>query len=201
MIAFSRDWFQFWAALPLLALALPTAWGQDSGYQVEVLAFRHVDPSTGGELFFQADEDYGVGDGAIALWGDEPEAVPGYAALGDEDMRMRVHVRQLRASPYYHPVAHVLWRQPALANPRKVRLEVPSELCEGVREIDGAMRVRNLGELAFEFDLSYVDCALTQLSGQEAKFRINGAPKVLFNRTYYFDHPLLGVLLEVRRDR
>ena len=185
----------------LLAVAAAPAWAQGDGYQVEVLAFRHVEPSTGDELFFQTDEEGEHGDGAIALWGDEPEAVPGYAALGDEGKRLSGHARQLQVSPHYQPVAHVSWRQPGLANPKRVRLEVPSERCEGMSELEGAMRVRNLGELAFEFDLSYVDCELTRLSGQQAKFRLNGTPKVLFNRVYYFDHPLLGVLLEVRRDR
>ncbi|MGV0006134.1 MAG: CsiV family protein [Candidatus Porifericomitaceae bacterium WSBS_2022_MAG_OTU9] len=190
------------ALLALAALASPvTALAQGRGYQVEVIAFNHVAPNTSGELFFPPDEGASDWSDALLLWSDAAVSGDDYFSLADEAMRMGHHVRRLQQSTEYRPVSHLAWRQPAVSDPQMVRFQVASAECGERPLLDGVMRVRNLGELVFEFDLRYRDCTADPLSGKDALFRINGTPEVLFSRVYYFDHPLLGLLLEVRRDQ
>ena len=174
----------------------------ERGYQVEVLVFAHVSQNTGGELFFPPQQGTDDWSEALALWAVDAQTAPpppGYHALGAESLQMRAHWKRLRAVRDYRPVAHAAWRQPARAEPQPARLQVYADDCNERPELDGVLRVRNLGELVFEFDLRYLDCVAT-VTGSAPVFRIPGTSKVLFNRLYYFDHPVAGVLLEVRRD-
>jgi len=186
-------------------------------YQVEVIVFRYVDPSTAEQPAApRIQPDY---SGAISLvtdlpaFDDEPDAPganevsrPGpiaFKSLSRTELKTSGVYRRLRDLAAYEPVLHVGWRQPGSGSRRSREIYItdkprlPTDMAVGStaierpveRRVEGTVRVRTGRLLHVETDfLSY---------GESVPVRINERRKIKFKELHYFDNPFFGVIVQV----
>lgn len=151
--------------------------------------------------------------------GDAPSAPAGYAPLASADYRLYGVFSVLERAPGYRPLLHLAWRQPGHRRSAPLRLPGTGLPCAGVAPpavspdaapaaaaapvgpagqalLEGTVRLRDAGRLFLDLELSYRPCAEAAVGG---RVRLSQSRRILLDRLYYFDHPLLGVLVQVER--
>ncbi|MDD9824094.1 MAG: CsiV family protein [Gammaproteobacteria bacterium] len=217
------------SSAPLLLLALlllPPAAAAD--YRLEVIVFESLYPLAEGELLAddrRPEPQGGVSlpffgfPGEEAAPGDASSAPAGYAPLASADYRLYGVFSVLERAPGYRPLLHLAWRQPGHRRSAPLRLPGTGLPCAGVAPpavppdaapaaaaapagpagqslLAGTVRLRDAGRLFLDLELSYRPCAEASVGGRA---RLSQSRRILLDRLYYFDHPLLGVLVQVER--
>lgn len=179
--------------LLLLALLLPWSLAQASAewYAVEVVVFsRSGTPGPGGTLLPPLNR---------AVDPAPPSAIPApFARLPDSALALLAQARRLQAGGSYRVLVHTGWWQ---------RLSGPGGL--QAARLDSAARDMTLGEtltgtvgvyrtqvINVRLDLAMVTA--NALPGNGAVLRLKETRGVRPNEINYFDHPDLGVLVQVR---
>lgn len=203
------------ATLAILVTVTP-AFAASRWYQVEVIAFRHTNPSAAEQAvaprhmpdFRGARPLVTAGYGTDAAPAERPNEVarPGpvpYDPLPGNALIMSGVYRRLRDLPAYDPVLHVGWRQPGGAlGSRAVyvtdRPRLPLDMSDTtgavpspveLPRIEGSVRVRTGRLLHVETD--FLD------HGQVEPVHINERRKVKFKELHYFDNPFFGIIVQV----
>jgi len=195
------------------AQAQPPAW-----YRVEIIVFADLDASSAGDEQWPLDPGTPPLDNAVELLDatdpetPEPELRLAYQRITGDALQLNAPWGRLRRSANYHPLLHIAWRQPALAQdearPVHLRGGRPAPAAGGLQavpaapsaaplpaEIDGTLRLYRARYLHLDLDLRYrPDSPPPGLTQQVEVFRLTESRRVRSRKLHYFDHPLFGVL-------
>ena len=202
----------------LIFLSAPCAYA--GWYQVEAVVFDRLSTDASDELWIK---DPGLPNqrNSIELITDVSQSdnpVP-YQVLPKNKYRMHGAYQALKLSKTYRPLIHISWQQPSGGETRPVRVvklrddgpESGGEAALSVPEaiIDGFVRVRSAQLLHVNIDLAYYprhSPALPTTDDNDRRFkreieyvRLHETRKIKLNELHYFDHPMFGVILQVRR--
>lgn len=149
-----------------------------------------------------------------------------YLALPGQDYRLAGVRRVLAASGEHRPLLHVAWQQPGLGvrDVRAVRLQNtrpdgkterrqqagPEQAQEQLeytppkKVYDGIIRLRTSRFLHLDVDIAYFPDVLEQPSHSQGRpaadyVRLTESRRVKLDELHYFDHPLFGVIVQVKR--
>ena len=184
-----------WAIL-LLAASVCTPVMAD-GYELELIFFEHKYPDTAGEHFPLAQALSALPDEGLLLFKGPSHFRPGYHPLPETQLMHQQEYALLMQSVEYEPIWHGGWRQPAVNRSESIALRQLTACGGGLA---GTVRLRDKGSLHLELDVHYQPCATDAEQSGTWSILVQHRRRVLLNRLYYLDHPLLGALFEVRRN-
>lgn len=195
-----------------LIVVSPTVFA-NKWYQVELLIFEYLQVNDGGELWNSGRlPDY---SDATALRAIDDATHQAFKTLLPNSAKLNRAKARLKSSTAYRPLYQLAWQQPALtkAHARKVRIVDPSV------KIYGAVNLIASNLLHIDIDISYLIDVLPEdtllLNAHENEQDIQSVDlsfiedihyaqikeirQIKLNELHYFDHPLLGILVQVQR--
>lgn len=178
------------AAVPLAAQETPAA-PAPASYEVEILVFRHLDPSgTTPEAPPPAAMTAAVSSAPEADAAPAPE--PAYPALLPAAMQLAAAANQMRRSGRYRPIVHTGWTQPAAGQASAIAVPLPAEAtASGLRGAVTLFRERFLHVV--------VDLQLDEAAGGLAgPARLHQSRRIRGRAWQHFDHPRFGAIVAVR---
>ncbi len=215
-------------ALVVSAFIASAAQAADRWYEVEVLVFAHLNADGSSERWPQlaaldpGDAIPAPGTPLALQAGADAAAALRIAGVPDSEYKLQNALRALSRSRQHRPVLHTAWRQ-AVGGARssfKVRLaggkaEPAADASQAPQyELDGFLRLSIQGYLRAEVDLQWQAPKTAtaasntaeqnwQIAGQNAPvvngpFRLAQSRRVKSRELQYFDHPMFGVLVELR---
>ena len=202
------------AALLALLCAAPAAAQDEPLYQVEVLVFRHTQPTTAGELWVRPEppadpleapaDPFGApayGDDTLApeplaeVEEDAPltaETIPlgRFEIFAADAYRLGDAAAKIGRASRFSPLVHTGWIQPGLV--------IEESTAKGVAGSDDAAQVEGRVVLSRGRYL-HLDLDLT-LRTQDGEYRLRQSRRrVLLGRYNYIDHPMVSAIAIVTR--
>ena len=188
--------------LGLVLLLLPLAHAQnEDAMQVEIMIVRYS-KSLYEMKRYQDNEDWGVEpatleEAAMDLsLGDHSEIFPiqSGALLGDK-------ARTLEKSDTFDVLYHGGWQQPLMAPGQARLIRFINELQNGL--LAGNARIsyddQFLLQLSLLYDINFYIGPVEQAAPQNRSIVINFKEVLENEKSYYFDHPAIGILVSVRK--
>lgn len=162
--------------------------------EVEVIVFRYTAAANG--------QEWGVALPSTLLASAVPLASAPAGSAGEAgeftaypaaDLRLTGVVKALNRAAGYEVLAHTAWRQAATSGLAVALTAAPSATAAAtpIPPLQGALRLRPAG-VALR-----VDVALVVLAGEQ-QVSVQAQQNVRLGELRYLDHPLAGVLLQIR---
>ena len=198
-------------------------------YQVEIIIFENLYPDTGGEQWFNNQNLPDIKNSVELVsqpLTDAGKLIP-FLELSPGKYKLGGVYRALRLSKEYRPLLHKAWQQSGVSSQSRAKFvhikyvegeSINSQVIEGqdsfydpLVKLDGTVRLRGGHFLHLDIDLAYFfesvpeSIIYTVLEDANTNFKLTDytrlieTRKVKLNELHYFDHPLYGVLMMVRR--
>lgn len=195
-----------------------------SWYRVEVIIFKQNNPLLDGEQW--QSQPVQQPDKLVQLKPSTKAGLVPYKLLPRSQNRLNGIYQRLQSSSQYQPLLHLSWQQPQTRkrNARYVHLQrldgqrlttvtdtnTDRTLPQTNQLLDGAIRIRSGFYLHVDIDLVYFTTLplANKMIRSEGSFlnhsdktpiRLKESRKIKLNELHYFDHPLYGVIVQVRR--
>ncbi|MGR8918061.1 MAG: CsiV family protein [Gammaproteobacteria bacterium] len=209
------------AAILFFALLGAAPLAQARWYQVEIVAFRHLDGAAadGDAERFAAPRDLPDFGNAVELiyelpdMSDEPGAAGtpiAFEALPRSALRLAGAARRLANAGGYEPLLAIGWRQPSFGVTRARRVYVSDTARERARrraaverglaavEPATALERRIEGIASIKVSrLLHIDLDFLYYDGAGEPVRLTETRRLKLREIHYFDHPSFGLLVQV----
>lgn len=201
--------------IALAIVAAAPAYAAEQWYEVELIVFRQQVPSGTDAELPPATVTPPTAEQVVSLRRDAGAGTP-YAMLDSSQLQLGGIYQTLQKSNYYQPLLHIGWRQPAYGMKQTASVAIPADWQpwnDAVPPLYGLVRVYRERFVHAAVDLRYrlpgavatttvtgsvdtsdgsvTDGSVTYTHQQSRRIRNTG-------ELHYLDHPVLGVLVQVR---
>ncbi len=202
--------------LIVACMAANTVSAADNWYRVELIVFELPQADSQGWIVENSLPDT---RGAISLLSpdtDSIQAIPWQGLIGHHLQHV---YRRLRSSVHYRPLLYLSWLQPEIhtqAQARRIDLSGYQPASTGSTQggtgmrVMGYVRIRSGVYLDADMDIALLKTRLLATpssptiaqdatANPQVYARLRQSRRIKLNELHYFDHPGMGVLLELRR--
>lgn len=170
---------------------------QAADYQVEVLLFesRQLNLSKTGTSEMALPD---VSSAKVLAQGSGDQA---FELLPPQRYRLTHLANRLQDSSTYHLLTHMAWYQPLSSDLTQIRLVDTLEgISSNIPSFSGVIKLFNQDGTQVEVDVAATEStAPNQFTTTPSVFRLTEKRRVKADEIHYFDHPQLGVLVQLTK--
>ena len=180
-------------------------------YEAEIIIFEYSAPNLDGEEMFTGNKNkpFNQGKDRVFLLPYQAGIEENYRLLSPQLYRLNSVYRRLTNASGYNVLLYAAWHQPQLAKGKAIHLENKVHSRQGKNtgsRVNGFIKFK-AGRLLFvKLDVLYYPGILLSSTSSRSEIdtslqyaRINEERRIKLDELNYFDNPLFGIIVQVRR--